>query len=175
MVVKVNATNIKSTLDFMDAEWKEFIPDRPLAYRFVNEEFGALYQAEKRSGKVFTSFSVLTIIIACLGAFGLAAFLATQRTKEIGVRKVLGASTIGIVQLLSKDFVKLILLANLIAVPIAYLAMNEWLQNFAYAIGINWLTFIYVGLGSILIALITVSYHSIRAALNNPADTLHTE
>lgn len=175
MVVKTNSENIKSTLDFINEQWKEFISDRPLAYRFVNEEFGALYQAEQRSGKVFTSFSVLAIIIACLGAFGLAAFLATQRTKEIGVRKVLGASTLGIVQLLSKDFVKLILMANLIAVPIAYFAMNKWLHNFAYAIGVNWLTFMYVGVGSVAIALITVSYHSVRAALNNPADTLHSE
>ncbi|KOF03358.1 hypothetical protein OB69_07715 [Roseivirga seohaensis subsp. aquiponti] len=175
IIVKTNSANVKSTLDFMDAQWKKFIPDRPLAYRFVNEEFGALYQAEQRSGKVFTSFSVLAIIIACLGAFGLAAFLATQRTKEIGVRKVLGASTFGIVQLLSKDFVKLILIANLIAVPIAYLAMKEWLQNFAYSIDVNGYTFVFVAIGSILIALITVSYHSIRAALNNPADTLHAE
>ncbi|KYG82760.1 ABC transporter permease [Roseivirga echinicomitans] len=175
MVVKTNTANVKSTLEFIDSQWKAFIPDRPLAYRFMNEEFGALYQAEQRSGKVFTSFSVLAIIIACLGAFGLAAFLATQRTKEIGVRKVLGASTFSIVRLLSKDFVKLILVANLIAVPITYLAMNEWLQNFAYSIGVNWLTFFYVGAGSIAIALITVSYHSIKAALNNPADTLHAE
>ena len=175
MVVKTNTANIKSTLNFIDEQWKEFVPERPLAYRFVNEEFGALYQAEQRSGKVFTSFSVLAIIIACLGAFGLAAFLAAQRTKEIGIRKVLGASTFGIVQLLSKDFVKLILIANLIAVPIAYLAMKEWLQNFAYSIDINWSTFLFVAVGAVSIALITVSYHSIKAALNNPADILHAE
>lgn len=132
-----------------------------------------MYAAEQRSGKIFTAFSTLAIFIACLGAFGLAAFLATQRIKEIGVRKVLGASTYSIVSLLSRDFVKLIIIANLVGWPLAYLGMQRWLENFAYAVGVNWLTFILVAVGSVAIALITVSYHSIRAALNNPADTLH--
>lgn len=175
LVVKVNTEGISETLDFLDNQWNSFVPERPLAYRFVNEEFGALYEEEQRSGQIFTAFSGLAILIACLGAFGLAAFLATQRIKEIGVRKVLGASTIGIVGLLSKDFVKLIIIANLVAWPLAYLGMQRWLESFAYAVGVNWLTFLLVALGSIAIALITVSYHSIRAALNNPADTLHHE
>ncbi|MCE7994225.1 MAG: FtsX-like permease family protein [Roseivirga sp.] len=173
MVVKLNTQNLSETLRFLDDQWAAFVPERALAYRFVNEEFGALYAAEQRSGKIFTAFSTLAIFIACLGAFGLAAFLATQRIKEIGVRKVLGASTFGIVSLLSKDFVKLILIANLVGWPLAYLGMQRWLESFAYAVGVNWLTFILVAVGSIAIALITVSYHSIRAALNNPADTLH--
>ena len=175
LVAKIDVQNIKSTLEYIHKEWSNFVPDRPLSYRFVNEEFGALYEAEQRSGKVFTAFSALAIIIACLGAFGLAAFLATQRTKEIGVRKVLGASTWSIVQLLSFDFLKLILLANLIAAPIAYLVMQEWLQNFAYTISVSWITFVAVAVGSILVALSAVSYHSIKAALNNPANTLHFE
>lgn len=173
MVVKLNTTNLSETLGYLDQQWASFVPERPLAYRFVNEEFGALYEAEQRSGKIFTAFSTLAIFIACLGAFGLAAFLATQRIKEIGVRKVLGASTFSIVSLLSRDFVKLILIANLVGWPLAYLGMQRWLENFAYAVGVNWLTFMLVGMGSVTIALITVSYHSIRAALNNPADTLH--
>ncbi len=173
MVVKLNTTNLSETLSFLDEQWRAFVPERPLAYRFVNEEFGALYEAEQQSGKIFTAFSALAIFIACLGAFGLAAFLATQRVKEIGVRKVLGASTMSIVGLLSKDFVKLILVANLVGWPLAYLGMQRWLESFAYAVGVDWLTFVLVALGSIGIALVTVSYHSIRAALNNPADTLH--
>lgn len=173
MVVKLNTANLSETLSFLDKQWTAFVPERPLAYRFVNEEFGALYEAEQRSGKIFTAFSTLAIFIACLGAFGLAAFLATQRVKEIGVRKVLGASTFSIVSLLSRDFIKLIIIANLVGWPLAYLGMQRWLENFAYAVGVNWLTFILVAVGSISIALITVSYHSIRAALNNPADTLH--
>lgn len=173
MVVKLNTQNLSETLKFLDEQWGAFVPERALAYRFVNEEFGALYEAEQRSGKIFTAFSTLAIFIACLGAFGLAAFLATQRIKEIGVRKVLGASTLSIVGLLSKDFVKLILIANLVGWPLAYLGMQRWLESFAYAVGVNWLTFILVAVGSIAIALITVSYHSIKAALNNPADTLH--
>ncbi len=173
MVMKLNTANLSETLSFLDEQWRAFVPERPLAYRFVNEEFGALYEAEQQSGKIFTAFSALAIFIACLGAFGLAAFLATQRVKEIGVRKVLGASTMSIVGLLSKDFVKLILIANLVGWPLAYLGMQRWLESFAYAVGVDWLTFILVALGSIGIALVTVSYHSIRAALNNPADTLH--
>ena len=175
MLVKVNTEDIRQTLDYLEAQWTGFVPQRPLNYRFVNEEFGRLYEAEQRSGRIFTAFSGLAIFIACLGAFGLAAFLASQRTKEIGVRKVLGASTRSIVGLLSRDFIKLILLANVLAWPLAYLGMQEWLANFAYATGVNWLSFVMVALGSLFIALATVSFHSIRAALNNPADTLHHE
>ena len=175
MLVKVNTEDIRQTLDYLEGQWTGFVPQRPLNYRFVNEEFGRLYEAEQRSGRIFTAFSGLAIFIACLGAFGLAAFLASQRTKEIGVRKVLGASTRSIVGLLSRDFIKLILLANVLAWPLAYLGMQEWLANFAYATGVNWLSFVMVALGSLFIALATVSFHSIRAALNNPADTLHHE
>lgn len=173
MLVKANTENVKETLGFIENEWKSFIPQRALAYRFVNEEFGSLYQAEQQSGKIFTSFSMLAIIIACLGAFGLAAFLATQRIKEIGVRKVLGASTFTIVKLLSGDFVKLVLISNLLAWPMVYFALNQWLQNFAYALEISWVPFALVTLASILIALLTVSYHSIKAAMSNPAEILH--
>lgn len=173
MMVKLKTDNLSETLAYLDKQWTTFVPERPLAYRFVNEEFGALYEAEQRSGRIFTAFSTLAIFIACLGAFGLAAFLATQRMKEIGVRKVLGASIFSIVSLLSRDFVKLILIANLVGWPLAYLAMQRWLENFAYAVAIDWLTFILVAVGSIVIALSTVSYHSIKAALNNPVNTLH--
>ncbi len=175
MMVKVNNANIESTLKYMESKWADFVTQRPLTYNFVNQEFGALYEAEQRSGRIFTAFSSLAIVIACLGAFGLAAFLATQRTKEIGVRKVLGATTSGIVALLSKDFVKLILVANVIAWPIAYFGMQKWLESYAYAVGVDFTVFALATIGSVVIALLTVSYHSIRAATNNPADTLHHE
>lgn len=175
MVVKVNKKTMESTLDYMTSKWGEFVTQRPISYNFVNQEFGQLYDKEQRSGKIFTVFSSLAILIACLGAFGLAAFLASQRTKEIGVRKVLGASTAGIVALLSKDFFKLTLIANVIAWPLAYFAMQKWLENYAYAVGVDIFVFVIAGSGSILIALSTVSYHSIKAATNNPADTLHCD
>ncbi len=175
MVVKVNTRSLDQTLSYMESKWNEFVAQRPIAYNFVDQEFGTLYEKEQRSGKIFTAAAGLAILIACLGAFGLAAFLATQRTKEIGIRKVLGATTTSIVSLLSKDFVKLILLANMIAWPLAYFGMQKWLESYAYAVGVNVLLFIIATIGSLAIALLTVSYHSIRAATNNPADVLHHE
>lgn len=174
-LAKVSTQNLASTLARLENTWDDFVQQRPLQVAFVDQEFGELYDAEERSGSLFTAFSVLAIVIACLGAFGLAAFLATQRSKEIGVRKVLGASTASIVGLLSKEFVKLILIANLIAWPIAFFMMRQWLETFAYAIGINLMVFVLATGASLFIALSTVSFHSIRAALKNPADTLHQE
>lgn len=175
LVVKISNTNVAATLKSIEATWDSFVQQRPLQYTFVDQEFGALYEAEMRSGRLFSSFSILAIVIACLGAFGLAAFLASQRKKEIGIRKVLGASVSSIVQLLSKEFVKLILLANLLAWPIAFYLMQEWLSNFAYAVGVNLWFFALATLVSVVIALLTVSFHSIRAAIGNPSDTLHNE
>lgn len=174
-LAKVSTQNLASTLSRIEHTWDDFVQQRPVEIAFVDQEFGQLYDAEERSGRLFTAFSVLAIVIACLGAFGLAAFLATQRSKEIGVRKVLGASTVSIVGLLSKEFVKLILIANLIAWPVSFLLMRQWLETFAYAIGINLMVFVLATLASLFIALSTVSFHSIRAALKNPAETLHQE
>ncbi|MBO3698296.1 ABC transporter permease [Roseivirga sp. E12] len=174
-LAKVSTQNLASTLARVESSWDDFVQQRPFDVAFVDQEFGQLYDAEERSGRLFTAFSVLAIVIACLGAFGLAAFLATQRSKEIGVRKVLGASTSSIVGLLSKEFVKLILVANLIAWPVAFFLMRQWLETFAYAIGINLMVFVLATLASLFIALSTVSFHSIRAALKNPAETLHQE
>lgn len=174
-LAKVSTKNLASTLARMESTWDDFVQQRPLQLAFVDQEFGQLYDAEERSGRLFTAFSVLAIVIACLGAFGLAAFLATQRSKEIGVRKVLGASIVSIVGLLSKEFVKLILVANLIAWPIAFFLMRQWLETFAYAIGINIMVFVFATGASLFIALSTVSFHSVRAALKNPAETLHQE
>ena len=175
MVAKISNENVAATLKSIESAWDQFVQQRPVEFTFVDQDFGALYEAEARSGKLFSSFALLAIVIACLGAFGLAAFLASQRKKEIGIRKVLGASVTSIVRLLSNEFVKLILIANVLAWPIAYYLMNEWLSSFAYAIGVNLWYFALATLVSLVIALLTVSFHSIRAALSNPSDTLHTE
>ena len=175
MLAKVSAEDLPVTLTAIEDAWNNFVQQRPVQLAFVDQEFGRLYEAEARSGKLFSAFSGLAILIACLGAFGLAAFLASQRSKEIGVRKVLGATTTGIVGLLSKEFVKLILLANVIAWPIAFFMIQQWLNSFAYAIDIDLTVFLVATVVSLIIALSTVSFHSIRAALRNPAETLHHE
>jgi putative ABC transport system permease protein len=134
-----------------------------------------MYRGEQRSGKIFISFAVLAILIACLGLFGLAAYAAEQRTKEIGIRKVLGATVSNIVGMLSKDFLKLVIIASLIAFPVSWWFMNKWLQDFAYRIQIGWWIFFLAAFASIFIALITVSFQAVKAALNNPVKNLRTE
>ena len=150
-------------------------PGQPFSYAFLEDSFDAMYRAEQRIGTIALTFACLAIFIACLGLFGLAAFTAEQRTKEIGVRKVLGASVGSIVALLSKDFLKLVLIAIVIASPIAWYAMNRWLQDFAYKITIEWWVFALAGLLAVGIALLTVSFQSIRAALMNPVKSLRSE
>ena len=141
----------------------------------MDENYQRLYEAETRQASLFSFFSAVAILIACLGLFGLSAFSISQRIKEIGVRKVLGASVRQIVVLLSTDFLKLVLLAALIAFPLAWIAMNNWLDNFAYRIGIPWWVFIVAAILAALIALLTISYLAIRAALSNPVKSLRTE
>ena len=131
--------------------------------------------AEQQTGKLFITFAVFAIFIACLGLFGLVTYAAEQRTKEIGIRKVLGASVGGIVAMLSKDFAKLVLIASVIAFPVAWWAMNKWLQSFAYRINISWWVFVIAGIAAIVIALITVSFQAIKAAIANPVKSLRTE
>ncbi|MGD8534795.1 MAG: hypothetical protein PVF66_03020, partial [Candidatus Aminicenantes bacterium] len=144
-------------------------------YSFLDEDFDKLYRTEMRLGKIFTVVTFLAIFIACLGLFGLAAFEAAQRTKEMGIRKVLGASVSGIVLLLSKEFTKWVLLANIIAWPVAYYAMNRWLQNFAYRISFGlWVLILSAGL-AFIVALLTVSYQAVKVSLANPVDTLRYE
>jgi putative ABC transport system permease protein len=134
-----------------------------------------MYRAEQRVGKIAVIFSALAIFIACLGLFGLATFIAEQRTKEIGVRKVLGASVSGIVQMLSRDFIKLVGIAFVIGAPLAWYLMNHWLQNFAYRIHVSWWIFFAAGMGALLIALITVSFQAIKAGMANPVKSLRSE
>ena len=134
-----------------------------------------MYRQERRVGTVALAFALLAIIIACLGLFGLATYIAEQRTKEIGIRKVLGASVTNIVKMLSKDFVKLVMLAFVIATPIAWWFMNQWLQDFAFRINLSWLIFVATGAVALVVALITLSFQAIRAAVANPVDSLKTE
>lgn len=167
-----NATNVVSDIE---AAWKKLAPDQPFKYQFLDQNLNAQYESEQRAGKVFAIFSGLAIIIACVGLFGLAAYTANLRTKEIGIRKVLGASVGGIVVLLSKDFTKLIIIAFILATPFAWYMMDTWLQNFAYRIQLGVGIFLLAGVIALLIAWITVSYQSIKAAIVNPVKSLKNE
>ena len=173
--IKVAGTNMNATVASVSALWKKYSPDQPIRYTFLDEQFANMYADVQRTGYIFTSFAILAIIIACLGLFALSAFMAEQRSREIGIRKVLGASVQGITTLLSKDFIKLVLLAIVIASPIAWWGMTKWLQAFAYKIPLSWWMFAIAGLGAIVIALATVSFQSIKAALMNPVKSLRSE
>ena len=167
--------NIPETIAFMEKTWKQFVPEKPFEFTFVDENLNQLYREEMRAGQLVETFAGLAILVACLGLFGLAAFTAEQRTKEIGVRKVLGASVRSIVLLLSTEFARLVLIANLIAWPVAYFLMGGWLQNFAYRVDLSWWVFALSGMIALLIALGTVSYQALRAAVANPIDALRYE
>ena len=157
------------------SKWKELAQGMPFSYQFMDESFADMYRSEQNTGITVLTFSVLSILVACLGLFGLAAFLAEQKTKEIGVRKTLGASVPSIVIMLSKQFLKWVVLANIIAWPAAYLLMNNWLQDFAYRINLNVMIFIYSGFIVVAIALITISFQAVKAALANPVESLRYE
>ena len=166
---------INDALSDIEAVMKTHNPAYPFEYYFVDEAFDAKFRNEQLIGELSQIFAILAILISCLGLFGLAAYTAEQRSKEIGVRKVLGASVSGIVKLLSKDFIKLVGIAILIAVPIAWFATSSWLQDYAYRIEINWWIFVIAGVLAILIALATVSFQAVKAAIANPVDSLKTE
>ena len=175
VLIKAKTGDVADLLKSIGDEWNVFAVDAPFAYSFLSDDFNAVYRAEQQTGRVLGLFAGLTIFIACLGLFGLATFTAQQRTKEIGVRKVLGASVGSIIALLSKDFLKLVLIAIVIASPLAWYIMNRWLQNFAYKITIDWWVFALAGLLAVGIALLTVSFQSVRAALMNPVKSLRSE
>jgi putative ABC transport system permease protein len=166
---------VAQTINRIKNTWKSIAPNEPFTYTFLNEEFNNMYRAEQRSGKIFISFAVLAILIACLGLFGLAAYAAEQRTKEIGIRKVLGATVTNIVEMLSKDFLMLVIIASVIAFPVSWWFMHKWLQDFAYRITISWWIFFLAAFVAIFIAVITVSFQAIKAALTNPVKNLRTE
>ncbi len=173
--VKMKSSNISDTLAFLKRKWNAFSPGWPLEYFFLDDNFDRMYKSEDRLRQVFMTFTSLAIFIACLGLFGLAAFTAEQRTKEVGIRKVLGASVPGVVLLLSKEFMKWVLIANVIAWPVAYFAMSRWLQNFAYRVSIGWAVFIAAAVLALGVALFTVGFQAAKAALANPSDALRYE
>lgn len=173
---KINpATSASAALQSMETVFRKYNPAAPFEYRFVDEEYGRKFGNEERVGKLAGFFAVLAVLISCLGLFGLASFIAGQRTKEIGVRKVLGASVLSIWRLLSKEFVVLVVIALLIAVPVAYYFMYQWLQNYQYRASMSWWIFAVTGAGAIIITLLTVSFQTIKAALISPAKSLKTD
>lgn len=173
--IKIRPDNVSETLMFLETKWEEVAPKYPFTYFFIDQEFETYYTFEQRLGSLFTYFAALAIFISCLGVIGLIAFTAEQSTKEIGVRKVLGASEWGIVLMLSKQFVKWVLIGNVIAWPVAYLLMNRWLQNFAYRTSLGLENFILSGFLAFIIAMLTISYRSVKAAMANPIDSLRYE
>lgn len=172
---KIQPDRLPNLLKSIEATWKTMAPGMPFSYRFLDESFNEMYRDEQRVAKIALTFSILAIVIACLGLFGLATFIAEQRTKEIGIRKVLGASVSGIVQLLSKDFIRLVLIAFIIAAPFAWWAMNNWLEDFAYRINISWWIFLIAAFLALFIALATISFQALKAALTNPVKNLRME
>jgi putative ABC transport system permease protein len=173
--VKTTGANAQQAIASTQAFYQKMYPGKVFKYEFLDEVYDDLYKAESRVGQLTGVFTGLALFISCLGLFGLAAFAAVQRTKEIGVRKVLGASIASVVGLLSKDFIKLVLLALLLAAPLAYYLMQQWLADFAYHIDIHWSVFALAGLVAVSIAFLTVSFQSIKAALANPVKSLRSE
>jgi putative ABC transport system permease protein len=167
--------NVSQVLARLEEIWQQFAPAYPFDYHFLDEDIDALYETEQRLGRAVTYFTGLAVFIACLGLFGLAAFTAERRTKEIGIRKAMGASVPRIVLLISKDFLRLVFVAFVVAAPLAYFALQTWLDNFAYRIEISWGIFLVAGSLSLVVALLTVSYQSIKAALIDPVKSLRYE
>ncbi|MCE7072793.1 ABC transporter permease [Dyadobacter sp. CY327] len=175
MIIKTKNKEVSGLLAKMKNQWEGFKPDMPFTYSFLDERFNETYKTEQKTGKILAIFAGLTILVACMGLFGLAIFTAEQRTKEIGVRKVLGASVAGIVALLSKDFLQLVVVAIVIALPTSWWLMSRWLEDFEYKIDVSWWALALVSLVSVAVALLTVSFQSVRAALMNPVKSLRSE
>ncbi len=174
-MIRINGNDMSGTLGRLGMVWKQRIPDRPFNYRFLNEDYNKLYAAEKRSSSLFSIAAGLAIILACLGLFGLAAFTTVQRTKEIGIRRVLGANVSSITLLIAKNFLQLVSIAILIAIPLAWWAGDKWLQDFAYRISVKANVFVECAIITVLIAFLTVFYHAVRAAWTNPVKNLRSE
>jgi putative ABC transport system permease protein len=173
--IKLSGNEVSQTLSFIELKWKEIFPDQPFVYTYLTERFNRQFEADEKRGLVFTIFTILAIIIACLGLFGLASYMVEQRTKEIGIRKVFGANEKTIMGLISKDFLILVSIGIVIAVPVAIYFMNNWLMNYVYRMKITAPLIILAGLLTILITFITISYKAYKAAIMNPATSLKTE
>ncbi|MEQ9405153.1 MAG: ABC transporter permease [Cyclobacteriaceae bacterium] len=175
IVVKIADENVEQALNLIEAKWSEFAPDSPFKSYFLDADMEEFYSAELATGRIFSIFTFLAIVIACVGLLGLSAFIINQRVKEIGVRKVLGATIPQIMFLLSKDFTKLILISAIIAIPASYFWMDKWMENFAYSAGINWMIFAFAAVGALVIGIGVVSFQSVKAALANPVESLRDE
>ena len=173
--VRIRPERIPETIELLHTAWDELSTGTPLPYRFLDDELRARYRSDQRWSRIVTSASILAILVACLGLFGLIALSVATRRKEIGIRKVLGASIFGIILMLTKEFTKWVFLACVIALPLAYYAMNQWLENFAYRTSISLGIFVVSALMAALISVFTISYQSIKAALSNPIDSLRYE
>jgi putative ABC transport system permease protein len=173
--LKVNVSKLPQTTAWLEKTWKKHFPSALLDYSFSENVFEEQYAAEEKFSTIFLYFSLLSLLIACLGLYGLISYTTTQKTKEIGIRKVLGATASGIVAMLSGGFIKLVLFACVIAIPATWYIMNKWLEDFAYRTHISWWMFTAAGLLVLIVALITVSFEAIKAALANPVKSLRTE
>jgi ABC-type antimicrobial peptide transport system permease subunit len=175
IMIRAASGTTEATISALDKINRQLNPAFPLSYGFLDQDINRQYKGEQQMGNIFNLFAILAVIISCLGLYGLSAYMAEQRTKEIGVRKVLGASLFGIVRLLSTDFTRLVLLATVIAIPLAWWGVNSWLQGFAYHVHVHWLLFVTAPAAALLIAWLTVSYESVKAAVANPVKSLRSE
>jgi putative ABC transport system permease protein len=175
ILVKIEGTQLSSTIQQLGKIWKSRVPHRPFEYHFLDEDYSTLYKSETRTAGIFSTFSTLAIMLACLGLFALTAYSIAQRTKEIGIRKILGANTTSIISLVSKDFLLLVGLGIIIASPLAWFATHRWLEDFSYRVRIEWWMFVVSGSAALLIAFLTVSFQAIKAAFANPVKSLRTE
>lgn len=175
LAVKLQPSSISESIALLSQVWKKFAPHQPIRYSFLDERYAAMYADVQRMGQIFTSFAILAIVVSCLGLFALSAFMIEQRTKEIGIRLVMGASLKNVFGLLTFNFIRLVIVSIVIGAPIAWYLMNQWLQDFAYRIEISWVVFALTGMIAIAIALLTISYQAIKAGLANPVKSLRAE
>jgi putative ABC transport system permease protein len=175
VALKLKTADTKNTIAYITNTWNAFAPGYPLDYKFIDDSYTKMYKAEESLGSLIWIFTIMAIFIGCMGLFGLAAFSAEQRIKEIGIRKVLGASVFNITALLSKSFVRLVLISSLIAFPVAWWVMTKWLEDYEYRIAISWWVFVLAGVVALTIALLTVGFQAIKAAVANPVKSLRTE
>jgi putative ABC transport system permease protein len=174
-LVRVGPGKLQHVLSEIRKTWDGFAAMRPFNYSFLDDEYDALYRTEQRLGMLMSVFCGIAILVTCLGLLGLVTFMVAKRTKEIGIRKVLGASVLSITTMLSKDFLKLVVVAIVIALPVAWYFMHDWLRDFAYRIDIGWWVFVMTAIAALLIALATISFQAVKAALANPVKNLRTE
>jgi ABC-type antimicrobial peptide transport system permease subunit len=173
--IKLATTNIASTMESIKKIWQQTFPDYVYEYRFLDDKIDSFYKQENQLSQLYQVFAAIAIFLSCLGLYGLASFMAVQRIKEVGIRKVLGASAGSIVYLFSKEFIILIAIAFVIATPIAWYFMHQWLQDYAYRIDVSWMIFLVSGIIAIVIALMTISFQAIKAAMANPVKSLRSE